>query len=191
MAFPRAEFLTSAATPEQYPRHRRREVALAGRSNVGKSSFVNALANRKGLAHVSKRPGRTRTINFIALDDALCLVDLPGYGYADVPEEVRASWGEAIETYIASREELVAVCLLVDGRHGPTPDDLAMWEWMKASRLERLVVATKWDKVPSSERRRRLEEIERTLGIRPLPFSARTGEGRDEVERRLRSLARG
>lgn len=188
MSFPRAEFLTSAATPSQYPRHRRKEVALAGRSNVGKSSFVNAITNRKGLAHVSKQPGRTRTLNFIALDDALCLVDLPGYGYAKVSEQVRASWGEAIEAYLTGREQLVAVCLLIDGRHGPTPDDLTMMEWLENSSLGRIVIGTKWDKVARSARHRRLREMQSALGAEVLPFSAQTKEGRDEVIKRLRNL---
>src|SRR5690606_30432191 len=116
------------------------------------------IANRKGLAYVSKQPGRTRTINFIALDDALCLVDLPGYGYAKAPGRVRASWGAMIEGYLAGRKQLVAVLLLIDGRHGPTPDDLAMMEWLNESRLEHVVVATKWDKVKKSARHRRLQE---------------------------------
>jgi len=186
MSFPDAEFLTSAVQPDQYPRHRRKEIALAGRSNVGKSSFVNAIANRKGLAYVSKQPGRTQTINFIALDEALCLVDLPGYGYAKVPERIRASWGAIIEGYLSGREQLVAVCLLVDGRHGPTRDDLTMVEWLAHAPYECFAIATKWDKVARGVRIRRLKEIAEALGMEVVPFSAHSGEGKDEVIKRLR-----
>jgi len=188
MSFPKAVFLANASNPDQYPRHRRAEVALAGRSNVGKSSFINAIANRRNLAHTSKRPGRTRAINFIALDDALCIVDLPGYGYADVPASVQAAWQEMIEVYFAQREQLKAVFVLIDGRHGPTLDDRTMLEWLSGRSVDYDVIATKWDKVPKGERLRRLAAIEQEVGRGVVPFSAHSGEGRDAVIKRLLKL---
>lgn len=188
MGFRQAKFLVSATSPKGYPEHRRIEVALAGRSNVGKSSLINAVSGVRGLAHVGKRPGRTQTINFFALTDGLCLVDLPGYGYAEAPERVRAAWGPMIERYLATREQLRSIILLVDSRHGPTPDDLQMWEWLKVSDHERIALAAKWDKVKKSQRPKRKKEMEEALGAPLLPFSASTLEGKDELIRYLLSL---
>src|SRR5690606_24221942 len=117
----------------------------------------------RGLARTAKRPGRTQTLNFYAVDDRLALVDLPGYGYAEVPERIRAAWGPMIEGYLNERSQLHAVILLVDARHGPTRDDVSFWEWLAASRLTPLAVATKWDKLKRSEEARRLKEIKAGL----------------------------
>lgn len=190
MGFREARFLTSATSSRGYPDHRRIEVALAGRSNVGKSSMINAVTGVRGLARVGKRPGRTQTLNFYALTDSLCLVDLPGYGYAKAPERVRAAWGPMIERYLTSRDQLHSVILLIDARHGPTRDDLQMWEWLKTTRLDRLVLASKWDKVKKSQRAKRRKEMEEALGAALLPFSATTLEGKDAVIAYLLSLAR-
>lgn len=189
MSFPHAQFLTSALKAEDYPRHDRREVAIAGRSNVGKSSLINALVPMNRLAFVSKKPGRTQTINFFALDDRLCLVDLPGYGYAKVPRNVKDAWGPAIESFLRDREQLRAVVLLIDGRHGPTSDDLQLWEWLNETNRSALPVATKWDKIKKAERPRRLQEMQRVLGREPLPFSSVTKEGRDPFIGFLKSAA--
>ncbi|MBO2521045.1 MAG: ribosome biogenesis GTP-binding protein YihA/YsxC [Clostridia bacterium] len=186
--FRQARFLTSATGPEGYPVHRRTEVALAGRSNVGKSSLINALTGKKGLAKVAKRPGRTQTLNFYALTDSLCLVDLPGYGFAEVPHRVRAGWARMIEGYLTGRDQLKAILLLVDGRHGPTGDDLEMWEWIKASGRSGLAVATKWDKVKKSLRVKRMKEMEAALAAPVLPFSAVTSEGKQGLMSFLLSL---
>ncbi|HLS89877.1 MAG TPA: ribosome biogenesis GTP-binding protein YihA/YsxC [Limnochordia bacterium] len=188
MPFSKARFLTSATTPDGYPRHRRVEVALAGRSNVGKSSLINTLT-AKGLARVGKRPGRTQTINFYALSDTLCLVDLPGYGYAEVPERVRAAWGPMIERYLTGREQLRAMILLVDGRHGPTADDLHMLEWLKQWGRDFKIVATKWDKVKKSQRVKRMREMEVATNSTIIPFSAVTSEGKAALISYLLSLA--
>lgn len=189
MSYPKAAFLTSAAKPDQYPGHRRTEVALAGRSNVGKSSLINAIANRRGLAYVSKQPGRTQTINFIALDDSLCLVDLPGYGYAEVPGRVRSAWSGMIEAYLTDRDRLASVLVLIDSRHGPTPDDRMMLEWLAHHSVQTLVIASKWDKVAKGARSRRQQEMQGEVGREVVPFSAHTGEGRERILTYLRQLA--
>lgn len=189
MAFHGAEFLRSAVHPKDFPAHDRREVALAGRSNVGKSSLVNALAPGR-LAFVSKEPGRTRTINFYALNERLCLVDLPGYGYAKVSRSVKEAWGPMIEGYLRNREHLRLVLVLIDARHGPTKDDLSLWQWLQAEGIESLAVATKWDKVKKGERHRRLAEMSGALGEEPLTFSSVSKEGKDRLVARLNAVAR-
>jgi len=161
---------------------------LAGRSNVGKSSLINALTGLKGLARVGKRPGKTQTLNFYALTESLCVVDLPGYGYADVPERVRVGWGRMIEGYLKAREQLKAILLVVDGRHGPTADDIQMWSWIQASGRAGFAVATKWDKVKTSQRAKRIKEMEAELAASVLPFSSVTGEGKAALASYLRSL---
>lgn len=187
--FSEARLLASAAGPADYPRHERTEVALAGRSNVGKSSLINALVPMRRLARVSKEPGKTRTLNFYALDERLCLVDLPGYGYARVSRTLREAWGPMVEEYLRHRPQLKLILVLVDARHGPTADDLEMWAWAKHAPQEALAVATKWDKVKPSQRVRRLREMEAALGGPPLLFSAVTGEGKEHLIRALLTAA--
>lgn len=189
MAWQRCAFLGSATGPSGYPAPTFPEVALMGRSNVGKSSLINALARRRDLARTSKTPGRTQTLNFFLCEDRFILVDLPGYGYARVPESVRARWGRMIEAYLEGREVLKGALLLIDGRHGPTEDDLALWRWLQERGLNALVVATKWDKVKSSQRRRRLAEMEECMGREIVPFSASSGEGVSRVAAQLLKLA--
>ena len=125
-------FVISAVSPLQYPEDHKPEIALAGRSNVGKSSLTNMLINRKGLAKTSSTPGKTQTINFYDIDDKFRFVDLPGYGYAKVSKSHKATWGKIIETYLNKRENLLEVCLLVDMRHKPSADDVLMYEWIKS-----------------------------------------------------------
>lgn len=170
-------FLGSATRPAQYPGPGLPEVALMGRSNVGKSSLINALANRRELARTSKTPGRTQTLNFYLCDGRFVLVDLPGYGYARAPEALRAAWGRMVEEYLEKREALRGALLLVDGRHGPTGDDMELWEWLRRRDIATAAVATKWDKVKPSQRQRRLAEMEERLGEAVVPFSALSGEG--------------
>ncbi|MEY2958123.1 MAG: GTP-binding protein EngB [Actinomycetota bacterium] len=151
-------FVASATRSEQLP-DSPAEVAFIGRSNVGKSSLINALANQKQLARVSNTPGRTQVINLFAARDGGTLVDLPGYGYAKVPGRVRRDWPEMIEGYLLDREPLVMVFVLVDGEIGPTPLDQQVLDWLRESEIPHTVVATKMDKVKSAKRRTRKSEL--------------------------------
>lgn len=150
MRIKQSEFIISAVKKSQYPVDQRVEIAFVGRSNVGKSSIINALTNRKKLAKVSQTPGKTRLINFFLINNDFYLVDLPGYGYAKVSKAEKASWGETIERYLNGREELKRVVLLVDSRHKPTADDIMMHEWIKHYGYDVIVVATKSDKLSNN-----------------------------------------
>lgn len=143
-----AEILLSAANKSHYPQDEIPEIALAGRSNVGKSSFINTLLNRKNLARTSGKPGKTQLLNFFNIDDKLRFVDVPGYGYAKVSKTERAKWGKMIEEYLTSRENLRAVVSLVDFQHEPSADDVQMYEFLKYYEIPVIVVATKADKIP-------------------------------------------
>ena len=143
-----AEILLSAANKSHYPQDEIPEIALAGRSNVGKSSFINTLLNRKNLARTSGKPGKTQLLNFFNIDDKLRFVDVPGYGYAKVSKTERVKWGKMIEEYLTIRENLRAVVSLVDFRHEPSTDDVQMYEFLKYYEIPVIVVATKADKVP-------------------------------------------
>ena len=143
-----AEILLSAANKSHYPQDEIPEIALAGRSNVGKSSFINTLLNRKNLARTSGKPGKTQLLNFFNIDDKLRFVDVPGYGYAKVSKTERVKWGKMIEEYLMSRENLRAVVSLLDVRHEPSTDDVQMYEFLKYYEIPVIVVATKADKVP-------------------------------------------
>ncbi|WP_333870145.1 ribosome biogenesis GTP-binding protein YihA/YsxC [Desulforamulus putei] len=180
-----AEFLTSAVNPGGYPPGNLPEVAFVGRSNVGKSSLINRLVNRKGLARTSSTPGRTQLINFFKINDQFVMVDLPGYGYARVPDEVRAKWGKMIEGYLKNRESLKGVFLLLDCRHTPTSQDKQMYGWLLHYRLPTVVVATKIDKLSNNQWARQQAVIKKSLPLAPehqlIPFSAETGRGRDEL----------
>ncbi|MGT2942275.1 ribosome biogenesis GTP-binding protein YihA/YsxC [Streptococcus constellatus subsp. viborgensis] len=146
-----AEILLSAANKSHYPQDEIPEIALAGRSNVGKSSFINTLLNRKNLARTSGKPGKTQLLNFFNIDDKLRFVDVPGYGYAKVSKTERAKWGRMIEEYLTTRENLRAVVSLVDFRHEPSADDVQMYEFLKYYEIPVIVVATKADKIPRSK----------------------------------------
>ncbi len=190
----KATFLISAVSKEQYPLEHLPEVAFAGRSNVGKSSFINRLLNRKNLAHTGSRPGKTATLNFYNIDDALIFVDLPGYGYAEVSKAEKDKWGRMIEQYLFTRKELATTFLLVDMRHAPTADDRTMYEFIKSRQEGCVVIATKADKVKPSEREGQLCLISDTLKMDNadllLPFSAQTGLGASEVWEVLYDIAK-
>lgn len=176
-----ARFLKSATRKEDYPRSGLPVIAFSGRSNVGKSSLINNLVGRKGLARTSSTPGRTQAINFFEVDGQWMFVDLPGYGYAKVPESIRAHWGPMIEEFLKENAKLKLAVLIVDARHEPTPLDRVMQEWLEAHRIPYRVVATKGDKLSSNQLRRSLRRIEEVLKTDPLPYSAATGMGRKEL----------
>ena len=175
----------SAVQKSQYPKTQIPEFAFAGRSNVGKSSLINKILNRKSFARVSSKPGKTATINFYNVDDCIHLVDLPGYGYAQRSKEETAKWGEMIENYLSAREQLVQTILLVDSRHKPTSDDLMMLEWIRHFNANAIVVATKTDKLKKRELEQNLELIYETLELTDddilVPFSINDDEGKMTV----------
>lgn len=160
-----SEFIISAVKREQYPDDNLPEIAFVGRSNVGKSSIINSLTNRRGLAKVSQTPGKTRLINFFLLNKDFYLVDLPGYGYAKVSKKEKASWGATIERYLLNRGPLKKVVLLVDCRHKPTADDVQMYEWIKHYGYEVVVIATKSDKISNNQIGKSEKLIKETLGL--------------------------
>ena len=161
------------------------EVAFAGKSNVGKSSLINALMNRKALARTSAQPGKTQTINFYNINDAMYLVDLPGYGYAKASEEVKAKWGKMIENYLHTSKQLKAVFLLIDIRHDPSANDRMIYEWMVYQGFAPIIIATKLDKIKRSQIQKNVKAIREGLNVQPgttiIPFSAETKQGRDEI----------
>ena len=168
------------------------EFAFSGKSNVGKSSLINALMNRKSLARTSSQPGKTQTINYYNINHQMYFVDPPGYGYAKVPETEKARWGKMIERYLRTSGQLRQVFLLVDIRHEPNKNDIQMFQWILSAGYEPAVIATKLDKIKKSQREKQLELIRSTLAMRPeeplIPFSAETKEGREEVYTLLESM---
>ena len=161
------------------------EIAFAGKSNVGKSSLINALVNRKALARTSSSPGKTQTINFYNVNRELYFVDLPGYGYASVSKEVKAKWGKMIENYLHKSPMLKAVFLLIDIRHEPSVNDVNMYEWILANGFEPIIIATKLDKIKRNQIQKNLKIIRTGLnvveGTKIFPFSAQTKQGKDEI----------
>ncbi|MFC2948502.1 ribosome biogenesis GTP-binding protein YihA/YsxC [Virgibacillus sediminis] len=190
MKITNAEIVISAVSKKQYPDDRLPEIALAGRSNVGKSSFINKLINRKNLARTSSKPGKTQTLNFYRLNDAFYFVDVPGYGYAKVSKKEREKWGTMMEEYFETRDTLKAVVLITDSRHEPTRDDIQMYDFLKYFELPVIVIATKIDKVPKNKRSSHLKRTRETLEMEPedelVAFSSETGDGKDESWRLLR-----
>jgi GTP-binding protein len=184
-----AEFVTSVFSLEGCPRWNRAEVALAGRSNVGKSSLLNALTGVKGLARTSKTPGRTQSINLFAVGQSLALADLPGYGYAKMPEAVARRIASSMSEYLRQRENLAALVLLIDSRRGPGPDELALAEIIRERGLILIVVATKCDKLKRSERTQAISAFA-PLDVEPILCSVTEGEGIDELRKLILKLAR-
>jgi GTP-binding protein len=180
-----AKHEVSAVKHSQYPVGGLPEVTFVGRSNVGKSSLINSLLNRKNLAKVAATPGKTQLINFYNIDDTLYFVDLPGYGYAKASKGAQAFWAKFIETYLFKREQLKLIVMLVDIRHSPTSHDKMMHDWILSMGFPYMVVATKKDKIPRSKVKPRLADITKTLGIdgcvKVIPYSSETKEGRDEL----------
>ncbi|MBM7618116.1 GTP-binding protein [Weissella uvarum] len=176
----------SAVRPAQYPSDGLPEIALVGRSNVGKSSLTNTLINRKAFARTSSQPGKTQTLNFYRVEDQVYFVDVPGYGYAKVSRKEREKWGEMIETYLSQREELRGVISLVDARHAPSEDDINMYNWLLYYDIPVLVVATKADKIARGKWNKAESVIKRDLDFDPevsdfQMFSSETKAGKDEV----------
>ncbi|MFJ5758217.1 ribosome biogenesis GTP-binding protein YihA/YsxC [Neobacillus sp. NPDC093182] len=180
-----SDIVISAVRPEQYPETDLPEFALAGRSNVGKSSFINKMLNRKGLARISSKPGKTQTLNFYLINEILHFVDVPGYGYAKVSKSERAAWGRMIETYFTSREQLRAAVLIVDLRHPPTQDDVMMYDFLKHYGIPCIIIATKADKIPRGKWQKHLKVTKETLDLdendQIVLFSSETGEGKDKA----------
>lgn len=179
------EFLVSAVSPAQYPEPLIPEIALAGRSNVGKSSFINAMINRKKLARTSSKPGKTQQLNYYQVEDWFYFVDVPGYGYAKVSKKEKGKWANMLQIFFSERENLELALLIVDFRHKPTKDDIAMKDFFVHYNIPYFVIATKTDKVKKSQWSKHMSEIYRTLNLETvdqiLPFSAETKEGREEA----------
>lgn len=182
----RVHLITSAVSPKHYPEHDLPEILLLGRSNVGKSTFINTIINRKALARTSSQPGKTRTVNFYNVEDSFCFVDMPGYGYAKVSKTERQNFRKMIQDYIENRENLVMVVQLIDFRHKPTEDDLAVNSWLYDNEITPLVIATKMDKVNKNQRPKNLKMLMEALQIEDredvILFSSETKAGKEEVK---------
>lgn len=180
-----SDFIISAVGPDQYPDDGLPEIALAGRSNVGKSSLINKMINRKNLARTSSTPGKTQHMNYYLINELMYFVDFPGYGYAKVSKTQRASWGKMVEKYMSERETLRLVLLIVDLRHPPSANDKMMFDWLKHYDLPMCVVATKADKIPKTRWDKHIKIMKQGLGVLPgdnfIPFSAEIGLGKDAL----------
>ena len=176
---------TVCGITSKIPQNSLPEVAFAGKSNVGKSSLINALMNRKSLARTSSQPGKTQTINFYNVNNAVYFVDLPGYGYAKVSESVKAQWGKMVENYLYQSRQLAVVFLLIDIRHAPSANDCQMYDWIRAHGYQPVIIATKLDKINRSQIQKQLKLIRETLKTAPgtviMPFSAASKKGREEI----------
>ena len=185
MVIRHAELETVCGITSRLPEHTMPEVAFSGRSNVGKSSLINGLLNRKSLARTSSQPGKTQTTNFYNVNHEVYLVDLPGYGYARASQETKAKWGRMIENYLHSSKQLKAVFLLVDIRHEPSANDRDMYGWIVHQGYDPMIIATKLDKIKRSQIQKQLKILREGLNLRPgtkiIPFSAETKQGREEI----------
>ncbi|MHB1419561.1 MAG: ribosome biogenesis GTP-binding protein YihA/YsxC [Bacillota bacterium] len=188
-----AEYVISAVGPAQFPVEGLPEITVVGRSNVGKSSLINKLTNRRGLARTSSDPGKTRKINFYLINANFYLADLPGYGFARVSQTMKREWSLLIEGYLRQRETLRGVIQIVDIRHPPSKDDLAMFQWLCLNGSSVTVIATKADKISKAQQRRNLSVIKVNLGLKndPILFSTQTGQGVPEVLDVIESLLPG
>ena len=182
-----AEFLLSASTKRQFPAETLPEIAFAGRSNVGKSTLINSLLNRKKLVKTSATPGKTQLINFFKVNDKFYFVDLPGYGYAKVPESVRCKWKNLVEAYLSERKTLRNVVLIIDSRHSPTIQDRQLLEWLKYFQRPSLIVASKIDKLKRGQVKNHLQKIKNNLSIEstPLGHSSMQHGSREEIWKKL------
>ena len=185
MVIKQVELETVCGVTSKLPENVLPEVAFAGKSNVGKSSLINGLVNRKSLARTSSQPGKTQTINFYNVNQELYLVDLPGYGYARVSAEAKKQWGKLIERYLHGSKQLKAVFLLIDIRHDPGENDKMMYDWICHNGFDPIIIATKLDKIKRSQVQKQLKAIREGLNVKPgtvmIPFSAETKQGREEI----------
>lgn len=185
------EMIMSAVKPEQYPEEGYPEFALAGRSNVGKSSFINRMISRKSLARTSSKPGKTQTLNFYKIEEQLFFVDVPGYGYAKVSKKEREAWGKMIEQYLTQREQLKAVLLIVDVRHSPTEDDCLMYDFLVHYNIPAIVIATKVDKISKGKLAKHVKIVKEQLDMRSsdplIPFSSESGMGMEQAWKEIES----
>ena len=194
MVIKQVELETVCGITSKLPENAYPEVAFAGKSNVGKSSLINSLVNRKALARTSSQPGKTQTINFYRINQAEYLVDLPGYGYAKVPQSEKEKWGKLIERYLHGSKQLKAVFLLIDIRHEPGKNDTIMYDWICQNGFAPIIIATKLDKIKRSQVQKQVKLIKEGLSVKPgtkiIPFSAQTKQGVDDVWATIESLWR-
>lgn len=185
MVIKKVELETVCGYTSKLPENTKPEIAFAGKSNVGKSSLINALMNRKSLARTSGQPGKTQTINFYNVNDLMYLTDLPGYGFAKVSQKEKEKWGQMIENYLHTSQQLRAVFLLIDIRHDPSANDRQMYEWMVYQGFHPVIIATKLDKIKRSQVAKQVKAIKVGLDVEPetiiIPFSAQTKQGREEI----------
>lgn len=176
---------TVCGVTSEFPENNHPEVAFSGKSNVGKSSLINALMNRKSLARTSSQPGKTQTINYYNINQEIYFVDLPGYGYANANQSVKAKWGRMIEKYLQQSKQLRSIFLLIDIRHAPTENDRTMYDWIVFNGYKPIIIATKLDKIKRSQVQKQLKLIRTTLGLDGdtimIPFSSETKQGREEI----------
>lgn len=177
----KSEFITSSPTLKDCPDFGLDEVPLIGRSNVGKSSFINGLANRKNLAHTSNTPGKTRLINFYKLNDALIIADLPGYGYAKVSKTEQQKWQKNLEEYLLNRKEIKCVVQLIDARHDVQKNDIQMREWLEHYKFSIITVATKADTIGKNDLNKSISHISKVFNTEVIGFSSKTGMGKDKL----------
>ena len=186
------ELETVCGITSKLPENDKMEIAFAGKSNVGKSSLINGLLNRKSLARTSSSPGKTQTINFYNVNKELYFVDLPGYGYAKVSMEIREKWGKMIERYLRKSDVLAAIFLLIDIRHEPSANDRQMYDWIVSNGYRPVIIVTKLDKIKRSQLQKQISIIKKSLGCpsetKVFPFSAQTKQGRDEIWEYIESL---
>ncbi|MBV4419701.1 ribosome biogenesis GTP-binding protein YihA/YsxC [Clostridium tyrobutyricum] len=195
MEIKQAEFIISAVKKNQYPNDNFKEIAFVGRSNVGKSSLINTIVNRRKLVKVSSSPGKTRLVNFFMINNEFYFVDLPGYGYAKVSKSEKDKWSKIIETYLVGRHQLKAIVLLVDSRHKPTNDDIIMYKWIEYYKYKILIVATKVDKISKSQLNKNLDIIRNSFGLKPdykiLTFSSLKKQGKEELLNKIEHVVEG
>jgi GTP-binding protein len=181
-----ARFVKSATQPDDFPRDQKPEIAFCGRSNVGKSSLLNALTNSRGLAKTSSSPGRTQLINFFLVNERIYFVDLPGYGFAKVPRAVRQNWGQMIENYLVERKQLKLAVLLVDSRRPPADSDVTMKKWLDHQQIPNAIILTKADKISRNQLKQALQASAEKLNTKEITaFSAVTALGKEEILKRV------
>ncbi|MGL5436720.1 MAG: ribosome biogenesis GTP-binding protein YihA/YsxC [Lachnospiraceae bacterium] len=195
MIIRKVELETVCGITSTFPENIHPEFAFAGKSNVGKSSLINALMNRKSLARTSSQPGKTQTINYYNINDAFYYVDLPGYGYAKASVEVKAKWGKMVERYLGKTSMLRCVFLLIDIRHEPSANDKLMYDWISSNGYDPVIIATKLDKLKRSQVAKHVKMLRTGLGMKSddilIPFSAETKQGREEIWELIERMAEG